>query len=224
MGKTQDRIIQGAIELFNQRGFGVVRVHDIAKYINISPGNLTYHFKTKKELMQGVFQEIKDSLKEMKKINQNHVENGNWGEVLRMYFHFQLKYRFFNRDILDIVNSMPSIKSDYQKQLKQIIGFSLNSLQVYVEKGYMKPEAHEGQYLALVQNGLSIMTSWLIHWEVLGDENIDITGGVHSVVELYYPYFTEKGLPIYYKNKSELPFQIKEDLKKSKIAYEVLVD
>lgn len=213
MGKTQDKIIKGAIDLFNQKGVGAVRVHDIAKYVNISPGNLTYHFKTKKELMFAVFEEMRSGLIEMEEVNQEHVNKGEWGELLRYYFHFQIKYRFFNRDILEIVNILPEIRNAYQKQLKQIIGFSKNAIDVYVEKGYMKPEAHEGHYLTLVQNGLAILTSWLIQWEVLGEEKIDITGGILSVIELYYPYFTELGLPIYYKTKRELPTQLKEDLK-----------
>ena len=213
MGKTQDKIIKKAIDLFNQKGVGAVRVHDIANHVGISPGNLTYHFKTKKELMMAVFQEMRTGLAEKAEVNQTHVENAEWGEVLRYYFHFQIKYRFFNRDILEIINIVPEIRNAYQKQLKQIIGFSKKSIDIYVQNGYMKPEDHEGQYLTLVQNGLAILTSWLIQWEVLGEEQIDITGGILSVIELHYPYFTEEGLPIYYKTKNELPIQLKEDLK-----------
>ncbi len=224
MGKTQHKIIKGAIDLFNQRGVGAVRVHDIASHVNISPGNLTYHFKTKKELMLAVFQEMRTRLIEMEAVNQGHVENAEWGKILRYYFHFQIKYRFFNRDILEIVNILPEIRNAYQKQLKQIIEFSKNAIDVYVQNGYMKPEAHEGHYLTLVQNGLAILTSWLIQWEVLGDEKIDITGGILSVIELYYPYFTETGLPIYYKTKTELPLQLKEDLKNSRTSAVIFVD
>lgn len=212
MGKTQDKIIAATIDLFNQRGVSAVRVHDIAKHLNISPGNLTYHFKTKKELMLAVFDEMNQALKDMSISNQTFLENLEWGQILRYYFHYQIKYRFFNRDILEIINVVPEIKGAYQKQLNQIISFSTNAINRYVEEGIFKPEAHPRHYETLAINGLAILSSWLIHWDVIGREKIDITGGIRSVIELHYPYFTEKGLDIYYKTKNELPAILKADL------------
>jgi len=51
MKKTQHKIIKTAIQLFNKNGVANVRVQDIAVTASISPGNLTYHYKTKKDLM-----------------------------------------------------------------------------------------------------------------------------------------------------------------------------
>ena len=51
MKKTQLKIVKTAIKLFNKGGVSNVRVQDIAVAAGISPGNLTYHYKTKKDLM-----------------------------------------------------------------------------------------------------------------------------------------------------------------------------
>lgn len=212
MGKTQDKIITAAIELFNQRGVGAVRVHDIARFAGMSPGNLTYHFKTKKELIIAVFQEMKQALKDMSLLNRDFVEKSQWGETLRVYFLFQIKYRFFNRDILEIINIVPEIRESYQKQVQQIISFSTHSFSIYIEKGYFKPEAHKGLYETLVWNTLGILSSWLIQWEVLGREKVDITRGIIAVIELHYPYFTEKGMPLYHHTKKHLPELLRQDL------------
>ena len=54
---------------------------------------------------------------------------------------------------------------------------------------------------------MAILSSWLIHWDVIGREKIDITGGIRSVIELYYPYFTEKGLKSFKEHFGEEFFQ-----------------
>ena len=51
MSSTRKKIIESSILLFNSKGLANVRLQDIAEYNNISPGNLTYHYKTKKDLM-----------------------------------------------------------------------------------------------------------------------------------------------------------------------------
>ena len=48
MSSTRIKIVESSILLFNKKGLANVRLQDIAEYNNISPGNLTYHFKTKK--------------------------------------------------------------------------------------------------------------------------------------------------------------------------------
>lgn len=49
--KTKDRILDKAIELFNELGVHRVGVRDIARALNMSPGNLSYHFSKKEDLV-----------------------------------------------------------------------------------------------------------------------------------------------------------------------------
>lgn len=41
----RDKILETSIELFNKNGYAYVTLRDISDALNISPGNLTYHFK-----------------------------------------------------------------------------------------------------------------------------------------------------------------------------------
>jgi len=49
---TRDLILDVALVLFNERGEGVVTSVDLAHEMNISPGNLYYHFKGKEEVVE----------------------------------------------------------------------------------------------------------------------------------------------------------------------------
>ncbi|MGL4544246.1 MAG: TetR/AcrR family transcriptional regulator, partial [Plesiomonas sp.] len=48
---TRERILDHSLLLFNQRGVAWVTTLDIATEMNISPGNLYYHYHGKEELV-----------------------------------------------------------------------------------------------------------------------------------------------------------------------------
>ena len=63
--KTKEKIKNTARELFNSKGFKNVTLREVAKELSISYGNITYHFKTKKQL---IFCLYEDMLKETEEI------------------------------------------------------------------------------------------------------------------------------------------------------------
>ncbi|MBO0217341.1 helix-turn-helix transcriptional regulator, partial [Vibrio sp. Vb2880] len=53
--KTRDKIVYAALELFNQHGERNITTNHIADHIEISPGNLYYHFRNKQEILREIF-------------------------------------------------------------------------------------------------------------------------------------------------------------------------
>jgi len=53
-GKTRDRIIEAADDLFYRQGYEHTSFSDIADAVRISRGNFYYHFKTKDEILAAV--------------------------------------------------------------------------------------------------------------------------------------------------------------------------
>ncbi|MFM1876514.1 MAG: hypothetical protein RL266_2251 [Bacteroidota bacterium] len=49
-------ILLRAIKLFNERGVNHVGVREIARDLNLSPGNLSYHFKKKEDLLKEILE------------------------------------------------------------------------------------------------------------------------------------------------------------------------
>ena len=48
---TREKIVEHAILVFNKEGLQHVTIDDIAVSLKLSPGNLTYHFKRKRDLL-----------------------------------------------------------------------------------------------------------------------------------------------------------------------------
>jgi AcrR family transcriptional regulator len=62
VSKTRDRILEAALRLFNDDGLPGVSTHRIAAELGISPGNLHYHFKSKRLIVGWLFRRFEDRL------------------------------------------------------------------------------------------------------------------------------------------------------------------
>lgn len=58
VGKTKKRIVEAALSAFNEQGFGHVTTAELAGRLDMSEGNLWYHYKTKAELLTEIQQEF----------------------------------------------------------------------------------------------------------------------------------------------------------------------
>lgn len=55
---TRQAILDTAKTLFSQQGYNAVSIGEIARALNISKGNLTYHFKKKEEIMEAILDSL----------------------------------------------------------------------------------------------------------------------------------------------------------------------
>jgi AcrR family transcriptional regulator len=126
---TQFRILQAALELFNEHGSAAVSSNRIAERCGISKGNLQYHFKNKQEIIYALFQQA------------IHEMDGGWYrdhlaptlEHMATMFVRQLqlilKYRFFYREMGDLLRQDPQLRKRYadnrERRLRDLEKFML---------------------------------------------------------------------------------------------------
>jgi len=55
---TKSRILDTALALFNERGTANVTTNHISEALNMSPGNLYYHFRNKAAIVREIFVRI----------------------------------------------------------------------------------------------------------------------------------------------------------------------
>ncbi len=96
--KTRDKIVYAALELFNQHGERNITTNHIADHIEISPGNLYYHFRNKQEIVREIFALYSAELLERFTPIQGSQESLT---MLKSYldsiFTLMWKYRFSTR-------------------------------------------------------------------------------------------------------------------------------
>lgn len=57
---TKDRILEKSIELFNNQGVHNVGVRDIARALEMSPGNMSYHFPKKEDVILALMEKMSE--------------------------------------------------------------------------------------------------------------------------------------------------------------------
>ncbi len=198
MKKTKKKIILNAIELFNKNGYNSVRLEDIAIKAEMSKGNLHYHFPTKKEILEGVLDYLQKERVRLLQTSQDALAmDFNMVNIIQRYLHFQFTYRFFYRDIFEIVKIIPDAKTIYEERTNRSDNFTKNFIYLSVGRSILKPEPHDGHYEIFSKFGSAILLAWVERRELLGTKKYPIRNIMESVLELIYPHLTAKGLEWY---------------------------
>ncbi len=205
MKKTQKKIVVTAIALFNKGGVSNVRLQDIATQAGISQGNLSYHYKTKKDLMEAVLSYMIKEREEIGSTMQKLIENTDVVSIIKNYLRLQIGFRFFYRDILEIINLVPKAKKQFEQQIKDVVNFNKDAINLSIKKGFIIKEPHEGHYDLFVQNVWAILHSWLTKREVLGNRKVSLNDAVLAIMEMHFLYLTKKGKVLYYEWKEQIP-------------------
>lgn len=204
MSKTRQNIIQTAIQLFNERGVINVRIRDIAEEMQISPGNVTYHYKTKQELMDSVYRYMIKTLEKMAVGNQFMNPAKDHLHVAKGYLEHIAEFRFFYQDTLEIIRSYPELAKLHQEQVAQEKSIIRNLMFMSVGKGDLVTEPIEGLYESLAHSIWMTLHFWLTQQVIRGAKNNELEKGLITIANLIYPFATEKGKTIFERMREEL--------------------
>lgn len=204
MNKTRQNIIQKAIQLFNERGVINVRIRDIANELEISPGNVSYHYKKKHELLDSVYRFMIKRLEEMAVGNQFMNPTKDPLHVAKGYLEHIEQFRFFYQDTLEIIRSYPELAKAHQEQVAQEKAIIRNLMFMSVGKGDLIGEPIEGLYESLAHSIWMTLHFWLTQQIIIGEQNNSLETGLITIANLLYPYATEKGKEVFERMRGEL--------------------
>ncbi len=116
--RTAERILEVTLDLFNRFGEPNVSTTLISAELNISPGNLYYHYPAKDELINSLFDRYEKALNELLHAADNvrNVEDA-W-LFFHMLFELIWQYRFLYRDLNDLLSKNRRLETHFQYVLK----------------------------------------------------------------------------------------------------------
>ncbi|WOG27165.1 TetR/AcrR family transcriptional regulator [Endozoicomonas sp. 8E] len=157
--KTRDRILDKALELFNDRGERTVTTNHIAADLGISPGNLYYHFRNKDEIILALFQRLIDNIAVNMVIPEGRPLNF---QDKRSYLELALagmwEFRFIYRDVHGVMGRSSELRSAYQQFARLSLEVLEKIIAGLVLSGFMVVPKHEVEALAL--NNFMVLSSW----------------------------------------------------------------
>lgn len=116
---TRDLILDVALVLFNERGESSVTSVDLAHEMNISPGNLYYHFKGKEEVVEELYAQyharVLVALQEITK--QANGDTKATLAAMTVISDILQQFKFISQDIRGIHERYPNLRDPLSKLL-----------------------------------------------------------------------------------------------------------
>ncbi len=193
--RTRERILELSLRLFNDFGEPNVNTTLIAEEMNISPGNLYYHFKNKDDIINSIFQQFEreaDRLLTVPVDRRPNVEDA-W-LFLHLLFELIWKYRFFYRDLNNLLINNRTFEMRFKTLLGQKTKVARWLTDGLAQAGELKGTPAEIEALAV--NMVVVATYWLSYEYVLnprrfGDPAVvsaALSRGCYQVMALTAPY------------------------------------
>lgn len=193
--KTKDKVLATALELFNKEGLKDVTLRQIAKAMNISQGNLNYHYRAKSDIVSALYFQLVDRMNiEMSQLVQNQPIMSFLSESSLISMRVLFEYRFITKDLYAVLDSDEELKRHYvglQKMRKQQFLMLFENM---IEGGLLRPEELKNEYERLYERMNILGDNWINAAALLRDNSKSIVDYYHSLLfEVIYPYLTERG-------------------------------
>ncbi len=186
--RTRERILETALKLFNDFGEPNVTTTVIADEMEISPGNLYYHFHSKDEIVNALFADYEKEIEPLLTAPGSRPQGTEdiW-LFLHLLFETIWKFRFFYRDINDLLTRNRLVETHFQRILEHKENTAVTVCEGLAASGTLTATA--GEIRALATNMSVVATFWLSFEHARRPRGEpDIGRGVYQVMSLAAPY------------------------------------
>lgn len=192
--KTQERIVQTSLELFNQQGERSVSTNHIAARMEISPGNLYYHFPNKQAIIAQLFQGYETLVDELLQLPADRqLRVADQRDYLLAILDGMWRYRFLHRDLEHLLGVDPDLATRYRRFSRRSLAQAMVIYGAFDKAGILSIDNVQAESLTL--NTWIILTSWVRFLsttrEIASSPGQDaIRRGVYQVLMLEAGYVT----------------------------------
>ncbi|MFC3816420.1 TetR/AcrR family transcriptional regulator [Lysobacter sp. GCM10012299] len=190
--QTRQRILESALTMFNALGEPNVTTNHIADELEISPGNLYYHFRNKDDIIEQLFARFEERMDGALAAPQGRLPGLEdiWLQ-LHLVFECIWDYRFLHRDLVEILSRNRRLRLRFARILRRADEQAHAVMRGLVQAGIMR--ASKDEVAATATNVLVIATFWLNYAAARGDkdEHAAIRDGIVQVMMLLAPFLRD---------------------------------
>ncbi len=157
--RTAERIATVSLDLFNRYGEPNVSTTLISSELNISPGNLYYHFPAKDQLVSHLFDNYKEDILKLLDASQDVKDVEDAWFFLHSLFELIWEHRFLYRDLNDLLSKNRHLETNF-KHILEVKTSSLHQLlQALANQGLIRNEPET--FTTLSASMSVVVTYWL---------------------------------------------------------------
>jgi AcrR family transcriptional regulator len=187
---TQVRIVDAALELFNEHGSAAISTNRVAAHCGISKGNLHYHFRNKQEIVRSVFQRALDEMDTGWYRDHLAPTLEHMATMYVRQLQLILKYRFFYREMADLMRRDPLLRQRFadhrERRFKELERFFLTLSQ----HGLMRLPEDAQRLRSIIDITWIVSENWLNYLDYHDREVTTeaILAGYDEMLEVLRPY------------------------------------
>jgi len=200
--RTPQRILETSLALFNRFGEPHITTADIADEMNISPGNLYYHFRNKDDIIGGLYEALEAEIAPLLAWpDQRAAGVEDLWLLLHLLFERMREYRFFYRDLDEITSRNRRIASRFADLTRRGENTVIELCRGLVAAGEMR--ASEREIASLASNVTLVSTYWMSFHRIGARHGGDDSGAdqaaasldraAYQVLALIAPYLVGDG-------------------------------
>jgi AcrR family transcriptional regulator len=195
--RTRERILEASLALFNRDGEPHVTTADIADEMNISPGNLYYHFRNKDDIIGELWATYEKSVAPLLAVPVDPPPGVEdlWF-MLHVVFERMRDYRFLYRDLDEITSRNRKLAGRVADLLERFHATVLELCRALVRTGHMR--ASDREIAAIAVNATLVSTYWM-SWQrvgrahAAGADGVNLDLAAYHVLALFAPYLLGDG-------------------------------
>lgn len=190
--KTKDRILFKSLELFNELGEPNVTTLLISDELDISPGNLYYHFKSKSDILTNLFNWYEQEINSLLEVPDTPMDIEDQWFFLHLIFEKIAKYRFLYQDVVHVLKRHDNIRQRFNRIISKKRKATLKILHSLQEQGNFN--ANDSEIEALCENIVLTATFWL-NYIIISQQELNedaLARGVYQVISLVAPFLDKE--------------------------------
>ena len=206
--KTADRILDSARQLFNQQGEHNVSASDIALEMDISPGNLYYHFKGKDSIHIALFSQMQRELVSLLgaplteptlfAASEDDTPIQRCWLFLTVVLEQMLRYRYLYENANDLMHRYPEI----DRGMRRLVRLQRAACEAIALELVLQPSRDRPDFgIARLVDAMNLtLTYWLSYDQLSHPEDSDtliVHRGVLQLLSFCAPYLGDEQQDFY---------------------------
>ena len=191
---TKQKILDKALQMFNERGIEYVGLRELAGILDIRVGNITYYFPTKDDLVYELSQELSRKNSQII-VPSTDLTMFGFLEIQHKVFQNHVQFRCLMLSFVHIIQQNPLLANAYSKTQKLRRDTIRNNIGALVNNGYLRI-GDDGELDFLVSTLALISRFWIseatISFRQTNSEE-QIRYYLDLLTRLFTPYCTARG-------------------------------
>ncbi len=191
---TEEKILEKALEMFNEKGVEYVGMRELAATLNIRVSNVTYYFPTKDDLVNQLSLQLRLLNSSIVVTNEN-LTITLFLDMLNKVFQNHVKYRCLLLSFVHLMHQNKAISARYQQTEKDRNTVIRSNIRALVASDYLK--VAEESDIEFLTSTLSLIIRFWISEAAVSHGRLSVQGQISHylsmVMKLLSTFATAKG-------------------------------